>query len=121
MYLTEILMDSIWESASHVDGLDPSLFRKDSCGAVMMRSHYGMQSSNFGWGIDHIYPVSMGGDDNPANLRPMHCLNLQAKGADFPLYRSAVSYDGFENVANEKERRINSKKYAELVSLYHIF
>ncbi len=112
-------IDRIWEKASTIEGLDSKMFRKDACGAVVMRSKYGVLNSNFGWVIDHIYPVELGGDDSDVNLRLMQWQNAESKGSSFPLYKSVMRFEGFENVADERERRINAKKLAELKEIYN--
>lgn len=65
------LNDQIWDKASIIDGLNPKIYRKDACGALIMRDKYGMHNP-FGWEIDHIFPQSLGGKDDLDNLRPLH-------------------------------------------------
>ena len=57
-------------------------FRKDVCGASMYRPNYGKQEM-WGWEIDHIKPVSMGGTDELSNLRPLQWENNRAKGESY--------------------------------------
>lgn len=114
------IIDRIWNKASVIDGLDSNVFRKDSCGAAMMKNKFGDTSSPFGWTIDHIYPRSKGGDDNEVNLRAMQWQNNVSKGHDFPLYNSAVVFDSIENVPSVREFRVNSKKLEELSKIYSI-
>lgn len=112
------ILESIWNRAMEMEGLDPKLFRKDACGAVMARSQYGMRDSNFGWEIDHVYPIAMGGDDNIENLRAMQWQNVESKGSNFPVYNSAVSFKGFENVEDVRNKRVNSTLVKGLMQIY---
>lgn len=109
----------IWEKANKLEGLDPTLFRTDACGAIMSWNHFN-QDSSFGWVIDHIYPLSKGGDDNEINLRAMNIANDRSKGNDYPLYRSAVTKGVDDNVPYVKNFRVNAKLQAKLAALYHI-
>lgn len=112
------MVESIWNRAAEMEGLDPKLFRKDAYGAVMARSQYGMRDSNFGWEIDHVYPIAMGGDDNIENLRAMQWENVESKGSDFPVYKSAVSFKGFENVEDVRNKKVNSTLVKGLMQIY---
>ncbi len=112
------MVESIWKRDAEMEGLDPKLFRKDACGAVMARSQYGMRDSNFGWEIDHVYPIAMGGDDNIENLRAMQWENVESKGSDFPVYKSAVSFKGFENVEDVRNKKVNSTLVKGLMQIY---
>lgn len=58
-------------------------FRKDKCGAHMQRTNYG-KTERWGWEIDHIKPVSLGGTDDLSNLQPLQWENNRAKGDEYP-------------------------------------
>ena len=58
----------MWSKGIIVKGYDEALFRKDCCGAWIVKNEYGKQSP-FGWEIDHVYPQVKGGDSNIYNLR----------------------------------------------------
>lgn len=111
------LIEQIWNKASIVEGLNPGLYRKDACGALIMRDKYCMQNP-FGWVIDHIFPIALGGKDDLDNLRPLHYLNDRNKADDYPSYTALLKYDGKENVVNERNLTVNAKTRSKLKSLY---
>lgn len=76
---------SVWEKARIVPGYDATLFRRDFCGAWIKLTEFGEgEGSEHGWHIDHILPISLGGDDRVENLQPLHWINNRAKGDRFP-------------------------------------
>lgn len=72
MSWSEEMIQKVWEKGKIVPNNDPSIWRKDECGAWIGRSYYGNRNSEYGWEIDHISP---GGPDILSNLRPLQWRN----------------------------------------------
>lgn len=81
---------AVWRKALVVPGADPSLMRKDSCGAWMKWADYGQKTSEFGWEIDHVVPVARGGSDSLENLQPLQWQNNRHKGDSWPQWSCVV-------------------------------
>ena len=79
---------AVWLLGRTKIGFDPGEWRWDVCDWPMRFSDYGNPDSNFGWEIDHHYPVALGGTDALANLRPLNWKNNRRKGDAFPWYCS---------------------------------
>lgn len=76
------IIEAVWEEGHPVGGSDPDKFRKDACGAWMVKSSFG-EKSEFGWEIVHILPPAKGGKDDLQNLQPLHWKNNnEAKAAE---------------------------------------
>lgn len=114
---SEDIVKSVWEKGIKVDGLEPSMYRKDACGALIMRDKYGLQNP-FGWVIDHVFPQVLGGKDDMVNLRPLHYKNNISKSDDYPSYTSAIYFDGTDNIEREKNLTVNQKLRENLKMLY---
>lgn len=71
-----------------VQGYDPRLYRLDLCGRWIAWREYG-QTTQYGWEIDHMRPVALGGSDHLANLQPLHWWNNRSKGDTYPWSCSA--------------------------------
>ena len=101
-----------------VDGYDKNLYRKDAAGAWIAFHMYGNKDSVLGWEIDHVWPLSKGGGDQPENLRPLNWRNNESKGDDYPTYKTAVVAEDNKNVFKEEERTINEDLQLILEKLY---
>jgi len=83
----ESTIEAVWRKGT-IGSRCPS-FRKDRCGASMQRSEYG-KTKDWGWEIDHIKPVSLGGSDNIDNLQLLQWENNRQKGDNFPNWKCKV-------------------------------
>ena len=115
----EKTINTVWEAATKVDGFNPNSFRKDACNAWIIRNQYGQRDSIYGWEIDHVYPVSKGGDDNLDNLRPIQWENNVKKGDSFPSYDTSVIGQDNANVKNEGHYTVNERLLEVLRQLYN--
>ena len=83
----EATIEAVWQKAVMDD--DFPGYRKDVCGATMLRSRYG-KTEQWGWEIDHVKPVAKGGTDDLNNLQPLQWENNRHKGDDFPDWNCKV-------------------------------
>lgn len=121
-FITDIaapdIIERIWQKALKVDGYDPSLYRKDFANAWIARDSYGDCNSSFGWEIDHVYPISLGGDNHFVNLRPMNYRNNRSKGNDYPQYSAVVTSEGNRNIEKETSRTVGTELQKALKKIY---
>jgi len=82
MSYSEEIIQKVWEKADVAPGHNPDIMRKDECEAWISRQHYGMRSSEYGWEIDRIKPLSRGGTDELSNLRALQWQNRATKRGD---------------------------------------
>jgi hypothetical protein len=60
-----------WLKADTILGEDSSSVRCDVYGRIIRYREYG-KTTEFGWEIDHHWPVSLGGTNANQNLRALH-------------------------------------------------
>ncbi len=116
----------VWQKAQVVDGYNPDMYRKDSCGAWIVWDKFGVQDSIYGWEVDHVYPkskleelgVSLDLIDNICNLRPMQHSNNESKGDDYPSYTAAVTAEGNKNVYRAASLTVNEATRTKVSKLF---
>ena len=114
---TEEQRIAVWQKAQIVEGLDPSMYRKDACGAWMVWDKYGVQYNMYGWEIDHIVPRSLLQEkgympseiDSLINLRALQHQNNTSKGDDYPSYPAIVTAEANRNVERMQNLTVNEK------------
>ncbi|MBR6066945.1 MAG: hypothetical protein IKP45_04015 [Bacteroidales bacterium] len=116
----ENLINKVWDSAKIEAGYSPDRFRKDACGAWIIRNQYGRSDTIYGWEIDHIYPQALGGKDDLFNLRAMQWENNRSKGDDYPVYKAVVRAEGNKNVYENSQFTVNEDKQRLLSNIYSI-
>ncbi len=92
---SEKQIQSIWEEAELIPGLEDKKdeYRTDFAGAIIKRNMYGKGQNelDFGWTIDHKYPLAKGGSNDINNLAPLQWANNNSKSDDFPQFKTVVS------------------------------
>lgn len=105
---TQSEIAKVWAMAKSVDWVDSKIFRQDYAGAWMRYDDYGNRNSQYGWEIDHMKPLSLGGAEDESNYIPLQWQNNVRKGDNYPRWATAVTADGQNNVEKEKYWKINS-------------
>ena len=126
MNFSQEIIDAVWAKAQTVDGFDENKYRKDVCGAWMIKDSYGDKESIYGWEIDHICPVSILKErniseeviNNLSNLRALQWENNRRKDNSYPDYISAVTSEENKNIKKERSLSVNEKTKAILKQLY---
>lgn len=128
MAFSEEQIQEVWDRAMVVDGYDKSRFRKDACGAWIIRNKYGDTDSQYGWVIDHVVPQALLEDkgfsedeiDAPVNLRAMQHENNESKSDDYPSYTAVVTSNNTVNIRLTRFLEVNQKKQDTLNQLYDL-
>ncbi|MGM9838263.1 MAG: hypothetical protein ACI30A_07250 [Paludibacteraceae bacterium] len=123
------IIEVVWEKAHVVKGYDPAKFRKDACGAWITRDKYGDRSSNFGWVIDHICPLSLlerhhvpeEAINDIMNLQPMHWANDASKAESYPIFLSSRCGVEGDNISLVQSFVINDGVRSALGKLFDPF
>lgn len=94
-----------WKKATIVEGYDPNVWRKDFAGAWIRLDSFGL-TTEYGWELDCMRPISQGGDNSEQNIIALHWQNNRRKGSDYPVFYTSVSSEGNRNVNLEKKWEI---------------
>ena len=78
------LKSAVWWKGRQIPNYDSTEWMHDIAGRVMKWSEHGNRNSKFGWEIDHIYPVALGGEDDMSNLQPLNWETNAKKGDQYP-------------------------------------
>lgn len=128
MAFTDEQIQQVWEKGREVEGYDKDKYRKDACGAWMIRGKYGDGSSIYGWVIDHIMPrillfelgISESEINSLENLRPFNYINNMEKGRDFPRYHASVVSKGEKNIREMGVFRVSERKVVSLLKKFKL-
>lgn len=74
---TQDVVEAVWHKARTM-GIYETL-RVDAWGWTIVRQDFGNSRSRYGWEIDHIVPVALGGGDDLNNLQPLQWENNRRK------------------------------------------
>lgn len=120
-------IDKIWRKGRTLDGWNSDEYRLDAAGAMMVKSHRGVDD-DYDWEIDHVLPKNKMKElgipeekwDNDDNLRPFNAKNNNRKSDDYPTYTRSLVFDEDKNrnvpseigkVVNEDVQRAINKCY----------
>jgi 5-methylcytosine-specific restriction endonuclease McrA len=79
---TDMRKLAAWNKAEAIQGYNPTAHRKDRFGNWISFNEYG-QTSSYGWEIDHIHPLSLGGSNQPKNEVATHWKANRVKSNHF--------------------------------------
>jgi len=90
---TQAELMAVFRKGRIVPNLHPDIWRYDACGALINFNSYGDTTpKNYGWEVDHVYPVSRGGPTVLSNLQPLQWQNNRAKGDSVGVPYCAMRY-----------------------------
>ena len=118
MSYSQQIIDEAWSKATIVPNTHPDVLRKDACGAWIRRDMYMVHGSEYGWEIDHIFPLSMGGTTRKENVRALQWQNAESKGEDYPYYTAQVTAVSIKNEAKIQSLTVNKAVRERLRKIY---
>ncbi|MFC1835290.1 HNH endonuclease signature motif containing protein [Thermodesulfobacteriota bacterium] len=89
MAFNEYTKRLVWNKAQPRWGKGVNEVRIDAFGSLIRFRDYGSRQSVYGWEIDHITEIALGGTDAIWNLRPLNWVNnvRRWRNAPFPPWR----------------------------------
>ncbi|WP_395443547.1 HNH endonuclease signature motif containing protein [Caulobacter sp. UC70_42] len=78
---TEQKKIAAWQSCRPIQGVSPADYRIDAHGNLIVWDHHGKQGE-YGWEVDHIIALALGGADSLANVRALHWRANRKLGAN---------------------------------------
>lgn len=94
---SEEIINQVWNKARIEPGYNPNIWRKDFAGAWIRYDYYG-KTIEYGWEIDHLRPLIIGGTDSLNNLNAIHWRNNRRKGDDYPNFYTSITSRDNKNV-----------------------
>jgi hypothetical protein len=101
---SNLVIQQVWNKAKQVSGYDPNIWRQDFAGAWIRQDLYGTDHK-YGWEIDHLKPVSIGGSDELNNLNPLNWRNNRTKADNYPTFKTSVSSELNQNIEKWQQWR----------------
>ena len=89
---------------------------KDFTGREIEKGSYGDRNSDYGWNLDHILPLSQGGEDDESNLICCHIRTNDEKADQYPVFTANKKTFRIVKVKNHheiKEKNLTKKKEEE--------
>ncbi len=83
--MDQATINAVWAKGNIDERYHPNEYRYDVHGKWMRYVDYGNRNSDFGWEIDHMFPLSKGGSNHISNLQPLNYLSNVRKSDS--LYR----------------------------------
>jgi 5-methylcytosine-specific restriction endonuclease McrA len=74
----------VWQRGRPIPKYDSDIWRYDICGALMKYADHANTNSQYGWEIDHIKPLALGGANSIDNLQPLQWENNRKKSDTYP-------------------------------------
>jgi hypothetical protein len=124
----ETLKEMAWNSARAVPEHDPATERLDACGAWIHYADFENHDSDYGWEIDHVYPISKLRSkkiprqlwNHSTNIRAMHWKNNQSKANSYPYYLTLVESKGDVNIDCSKTYNVEESLQYSLRCLFKL-
>lgn len=107
------------------DCFGDQIYKDDYGNTTLKRRKPGGESFYYGWTIDHILPISKGGDNSLNNLEIMHWMNNAEKAdktsfiideVEYEICKCKVSIDGYKGYGIQEK---NTKNRVDWKAIYN--